>query len=63
MSINPRSHSGFGLVGVAILVASGVTALAQVRPPVIANAVIGYSAYGDPRLRRFTLTLRRPIRF
>ncbi len=53
MSINPRSHSGFGLVGMAILVASGVAALAQVRPPVIANA----APYGIERGTTTTITV------
>lgn len=43
--------------GLDVLV--GVQNLFDRRPPALGNALIGYSPYGDPRLRRFTLSLRR----
>jgi len=37
----------------------GVQNLLDHRPPVLANPLLGYSRYGDPRLRRFTLSIAK----
>jgi iron complex outermembrane receptor protein len=37
----------------------GIQNLFDKKPPVIAALIGGYSQYGDPRLRRFSLTVRK----
>lgn len=54
-----RSEANAALRGLEITL--GVQNLFDKRPPTIASINVGggYSAYGDPRLRRFTLDLRK----
>ena len=42
-----------------VSVSASIQNIFDKKPPAIARAVNGYSAYGDPRLRRFTLSLRK----
>jgi outer membrane receptor protein involved in Fe transport len=42
-----------------LVVSAGVQNVFDAKPPVLANAFTGFSPYGDPRLRRFTLRIQK----
>ena len=42
---------------------AGIQNVFDTRPPVIGATLGGYSKYGDPRLRRFSLSIRKPLNF